>query len=95
VESVISIQSIKISEIKEPSAYEIENKRRIESVNQRLYALIIVFALLASVLVLSLTGVVAFILVRRKNKRAKQNQKPNKNIYKNRDKYMSVKKEEI
>ena len=91
MESVISIQSIKISEIKEPSAYEIENKRRIESVN----ALIIVFAVLASKLVLSLTGVVAFILVRRKNKRAKQNQKPNKNIYKNRDKYMSVKKEEI
>jgi uncharacterized BrkB/YihY/UPF0761 family membrane protein len=95
VESVISIQSIKISEIKEPSAYEIENKRRIESVNQRLYALIIVFALLASVLVLSLTGVVAFILVRRKNKRAKQNQKPNKSIYKNCDKYMIVKKDEL
>ena len=86
---------IKLSEIKEPSAYEIENKRRIESVNQRLYALIIVFAILASVLVLSFTGVVAFILVRQKNKRAKQNQKSKKNIVKNRDKYMSVKKEEI
>ena len=86
---------IKLSEIKEPSAYEIENKRRIESVNQRLYALIIVFAILASVLVLSFTGVVAFILVRQKNKQAKQNQKSKKNIVKNRDKYMSVKKEEI
>jgi hypothetical protein len=42
-----------------------------------------------------LTGVVAFVLVKQKNKRAKQNQKPKANIYKNRDKYMSVKKEEI
>ena len=58
-----------------------KQERRIKSVEQRLYALIIVFAVLTSVLVLSLTGIVAFILVRRKNKRAKQNEKSKPNIY--------------
>ena len=92
---IVTEKPIKKSEIKNISAYQMEQERRIQSVKQRLYALIIVFAVLASVLVLSLTGIIAFILVQRKNRRAKQNSRPKTNIVKNRDTYKSVNQQEI
>lgn len=80
-------------ESKSPNSYELEQLRRVQSIKQRMYALIVVFAVLASVLVVSLIGIVAFIVIRRRNKKNRKN-KPKTNIVKNLGAYKTVKQQD-